>query len=108
MNASLNQERSPEACRTKTLEAIDAALAHPPRSVERASVEITQCLVALRDALIAARRTQRSARLDRELAHTNAVLSLVHGVQFPLQGVQWDKLKQVREEMAKLSRASTP
>ena len=100
------REASPEStlepCRTSVLQALDRCLEQHPATPEPVLLDVTRCVVHLRDALIAEHRRAPSAETKQELAHTNSVLSLVLSVHFPLQGVHWEKLKHVRDSLAQL------
>jgi hypothetical protein len=89
-------------CRSKALSAIDTVLRERPQSLQPAVLELTRAVVALRDTLIEARRTG-DATAKRELPHVNALLSLVVSIQYPMQGLHWDKLKQARDAFEKLA-----
>jgi hypothetical protein len=92
-----------EGCRTNVLGALDRAIEKHPNTPEPLMLEVTRCLVKLRDALIHEHRSRPTTEVARELAHANAVLSLVHSVHYPLAGIHWEKLKQVRESFAQLA-----
>ena len=87
--------------RGKALSAVDAVLAGKSESPQAATVELTKAVVRLRDALIESLRAG-DATAKRELDHTNSLLSLVVSIQYPMQGKQWEKLKDAREGLARL------
>lgn len=84
----------------KALAAMDRVIEDRPQSVQPACLEMTNALVRLRDALIERHRDGRN--VSRHLAHTNAVISLVFSIQYPLEGVPGEKLKEARDALAKL------
>ena len=65
----------------------------PARTDERLG-EIVSRLVHMRDQLIAARRT--GAPCSEELRRTNAILSSVFGIEFPVAGRQWTRVIEAR------------
>jgi hypothetical protein len=84
------------------LAAIDRVLGDRPKSVQPACLALTHSLVQLRDALIAKQRTDNAHQVSTHLVHTNALLSLVFSLQYPLEGVHAEKLNQARNALAKL------
>jgi hypothetical protein len=84
------------------LAAIDRVVEERPQSVQPVSLALTHAVVRLRDELIAEGRRAGGSDVSRHLAHTNALLSLVFSIQYPLEGVPSEKLKQARGELAKL------
>jgi hypothetical protein len=81
-------------------DAIDRVLAERPQSVQPVCLAVTHSLVRLRDALIAEQRANRA--VSAQLVHTNALLSLVFSIQYPLEGVHSEKLKQARDALARV------
>jgi hypothetical protein len=81
-------------------DAIDRVLADAPQSVQPICLALTHSLVRLRDALIAEQRANRA--VSAQLMHTNALLSLVFSIQYPLEGVHSEKLKQARDTLARV------
>ena len=84
------------------LAAIDRAVEKHGASAEPELVRATHCLVALRDHLITEQRAKHRS-IAQALAHTNAVLSLLFGIEYPISGMHWDRLEQVRQALAELS-----
>jgi len=82
------------------LSALDRALEDRPDHVYSDLVEAVAGVTAIRDALIAERRAGGGTEMERRLARCNAVLSLVVGGEYPLQGVRRDRVQQARDELA--------
>ena len=82
------------------LDTLDHALEDRPDKVYDDMQHAVRSLVRLRDALIAARRETGGA--DDKLRRCNAVLSLVFGGEYPLQGVRRERLEKAREAVAEL------
>ena len=104
----MNNQPQPEleACRSSALAAVEKAIGANPDDVEAAALEMTRALVRLRDALIAADRSSPSAPGREALARANSILSLVVSVQYPMHGVQQEKLKKAREALSALALAA--
>jgi hypothetical protein len=85
-----------------TLAAIDRVVEECPASAQPVCLALTHAVVRLRDELIAEQRRAGGNDVSRHLEHTNALLSLVFSIQYPLEGVHSEKLQQARKELAKL------
>jgi hypothetical protein len=92
---------APADCRSNTLTAIDTVLREQPQSAQAEALALTRAVVELRDALIEALR-RGDAGAKRELDHANALLSLAVSIQYPMQGQQWEKLRQARDALSQL------
>jgi hypothetical protein len=68
----------------------------PPGTNECLGEVITR-LVHLRDQLIAARRTDMPC--SEELRRTDAILSSVFGIEFPVGGPQWTRVCEARDAL---------
>jgi hypothetical protein len=68
----------------------------PPRTNECLG-EVVSGLVRVRDQLIAARRA--GAPCSEELRRTNAILSSVFGIEFPISGRQWTRVCEARNAL---------
>ena len=78
------------------LQRLDEILAQQPKPEQHLYAYCTACLAALRDRMIA-------ERADRaQLAHVNAVISVVMAGHFPLGPVPWDELRRARGWLAEL------
>jgi hypothetical protein len=86
----------------KALAAIDRVVEERPQSAQPVCLALTHTVVRLRDELIAEQRRAGGSDVSRHLEHTNALLSLVFSIQYPLEGVHSEKLKQARKALAKL------
>jgi hypothetical protein len=86
----------------KALAAIDRVVEERPQSAQPLCLAVTEAVVRLRDELIAEQRRAGGSDVSRHLKHTNALLSLVFSIQYPLEGVHSEKLTQARDELAKL------
>lgn len=84
------------------LAGLDRALDDRPDRIYGDLSQAVRCLVRLRDALIAARRRDGKTAGDDRLERLNAILSVVSGGEYPLQGVRRDRIAKAREELAKL------
>jgi hypothetical protein len=95
--------RGAAACRKRALDALDRLLEEKnPDSIQQATLTVTRCLVHYRDALIEEARQCEPRPGSSALSHANAVLSLVFGTQYPLEGVHWDRIKKARDAVAAL------
>jgi len=83
------------------LAALDHALADRPDKIYGDLANAVRALVRLRDELIAERRDGRHAGAAR-LERVNAILSVVSGGEYPLEGVRRERIEQAREELAGL------
>lgn len=91
--------RSALECCEETLHALDRVLDERPASIQPICLALTESVVRLRDTLIEAHRA--NGNTGRELlTHTNSILSLAFSTQYPMLGVQWEKLKKAREALA--------
>ena len=100
---------NPLACRIDALEAIEHLLDQRPETIDAALIATTRCLVRYRDEMI--RRLRENAADDhasRELTQANGALSLVFGTHYPVLGIQWERLKKVRDALAELSGGEPP
>lgn len=91
-------------CRTDALQAIEHLLDQRPETIDAALISTTRCLVRYRDEMI--RRLRENAadvRATRELSQANGALSLVVGTHYPVIGLEWERLKKVRDALAELS-----
>ncbi|HEX2830586.1 MAG TPA: hypothetical protein VHP37_29885 [Burkholderiales bacterium] len=88
-------------CRGNAIAALDTVLREQPQSAQAEALALTRAVVELRDALIEALRGG-DAGAKRELDHANALLSLVVSIQYPMQGRQWEKLRQARDALSQL------
>lgn len=86
-----------DRCRA-AIAAIDRALEERPDKVYRDLADVVRALVQLRDHLIA---KQEGANIER-LERCNAVLSLVIGAEYPLEGVRRDRIQQARDQLTSL------
>jgi hypothetical protein len=73
----------------------------PPRTNECAGEVVTR-LVHLRNQLIDARRA--NIPCDEELYRTNAILSSVFGVEFPISGLQRRRIREARDALKEMLR----
>jgi hypothetical protein len=73
----------------------------PPRTNEPLGEVVTR-LVQLRDQLIAGRRTD--ATCSEELLRTNAILSSVFGIEFPIGGRQRTRVCEARDALKDMLR----
>lgn len=89
---------SGDRCDT-AIEAIDRALEDRPDKVYGDLADVVRCLVQLRDELIA---KQREGARGERLEQCNAILSLVIGGEYPLEGVRRDRMRQARDQLASL------
>ena len=95
-------KRHDAVCR-KALDALDRALDDRPDRVYDDMAEAVRCLVRLRDGMIEHRRDEREdARAARQLVRVNALLSLVVGGEYPLQGVRQERIRNARDDLAQL------
>ena len=73
----------------------------PPRTSECLGEVVTR-LVHLRDHLIAARRANTPC--GEELRRTNAILSSVFGIEYPIGGHQWTRVCEARDALKDMLR----
>ncbi|HEY7302366.1 MAG TPA: hypothetical protein VH684_31100 [Xanthobacteraceae bacterium] len=62
--------------------------------------EIARRLVTMRNDLIAARRL--GSPCEAELQQINAIISSIFGVEFPSEGLQWQRVCDTREALRRL------
>lgn len=84
------------------LAGLDHALEDRPDRIYDDLSHAVRCLVRLRDELIALRRRDGKASGDDRLERLNAVLSVVSGGEYPLEGVRRERIEKAREELARL------
>jgi hypothetical protein len=97
------------------LAALDRALDDRPDKIYGDLANAVRCLVRLRDELIAERRrtgraagpaprgsATRGPQTDDRLERVNALLSVVSGGEYPLEGIRRERIEQAREELARL------
>lgn len=90
-------------CRTDALHAIDRVLNEKRESMDAALISATRCLVRYRDEMIRRLRENASdVHARRELAQANGALSLIFGTHYPVIGLEWERLKKVRDALAEL------
>jgi hypothetical protein len=82
---------------------LERVLDERPEKVHADLVAVSRGVVALRDALIAARAESTTGGLPVErLPEVNAILSMVTGAEFPLVGVRWQRMKKAEEQLRAL------
>jgi hypothetical protein len=84
------------------LAALDHALADRPDKIYGDLANAVRALVRLRDALIIERRRDGPHAVGDRLERVNAILSVVSGGEYPLEGVRRERLEQARGELARL------
>jgi hypothetical protein len=84
------------------LAALDHALADRPDRIYGDLANAVRALVRLRDELIAARRRDGPRAIGDRLERVNAILSVVSGGEYPLEGIRRERIQQAREELAGL------
>ena len=93
----------------QALAQIDVALRDRPSKNDDALSQATVQLARFRDGLIAMRRESGlSPHQQRQLAHVNAVITIVLGVHFPLGAVPWDELEKARGWLDEVVREDEP
>ncbi|HJU18559.1 MAG TPA: hypothetical protein VJ770_19070 [Stellaceae bacterium] len=85
------------------LAALDHALEDRPDKIADDLAQAVRALVRLRDDLAAAYR-RAEPRAGERLERCNAVLSVVIGGEYPLQGVRRERIEQARDELRALLR----
>jgi hypothetical protein len=89
-------------CR-KAVKALERALDDRPDRIYEDMAEAVRCLVRFRDELIEQRRAEPgNPRARDRLGRVNAILSVVVGGEYPLIGIREDRVRQARDELAKL------
>jgi hypothetical protein len=95
------------ACATecrRALSALERLLEEHPENLEGALLEATHSVVALRGRLTSmSRESPQNATWRDQLAHTNAILSVLMAGHYPIEGVRWDCIKQARDALAAFS-----
>jgi hypothetical protein len=97
------------------LAALDRALDDRPDKIYDDLSQAMRVLVRLRNQLIAERRSSgqragptprggaaRGPQTDDRLERVNAILSVVSGGEYPLQGVRRERIEQARDALAQL------
>ena len=85
------------------LAAIDQVLAERPAKNDHALSQATMCLAEFRDRLIAVWREPGIGAGERkQLAHVNAVITVVLGIHFPLGEIPWMELEKARGWLAEI------
>jgi hypothetical protein len=64
-------------------------------------VEVMRHFIAMRDDLITAQRA--GAPCGEELQRINAILSSIFGVEFPSEGLQWQRVCDTREALRRMA-----
>ena len=86
--------------------ALDKVVEERPSEEHEYLVEAVRCVTRLRDRLIAERRAgDTSQNLRDRLDHTNAVLSVIVGGQYPLVGVRRERVQHARDLLKELFEA---
>ena len=102
MNDASSAGRAGE-CRHNALQAIEALLDERAETMDAALISATRCLVSYRDEMIGRLRNNAADRVaERELKDANGALSLIFGTHYPVAGLEWDRLKKVRDALAEL------
>ena len=73
-----------------------------PRRINESLGEVVTGLVRVRDQLIAARRA--GSPCGDELRRTNAILSSVFGIEYPIGGHQWTRVCEARDALKDMLR----
>lgn len=68
--------------------------------------EVMRCFVALRDNLILAKRA--GIACEKELQEMNAIMSSIFGMEFPSEGLQWQRVCDTRDAFCELLRKVSP
>ncbi len=84
------------------LAALDRALDDRPDKIYDDLSQAVRALVRLRDELIAEHRRDGRRADDDRLERVNAILSVVSGGEYPLQGIRRERIEQAREKLAGL------
>jgi hypothetical protein len=79
---------------------LDSMLPGGPQTSAK-MVEVMHHFIAMRDDLIAAQRA--GAPCGEELQRINGVLSSIFGVEFPSEGLQWQRVCDTREALRRLA-----
>lgn len=81
---------------------LDRALDDRPDKIYGDLAQAVRALVRLRDEWIAERRRSGNAARDGRLERLNAILSVVSGSEYPLQGVRRERIEKARDALAEL------
>ena len=81
---------------TCALAALDALTPGDPNPSEKLA-ELMRLLVAMRDDLIAAQRA--GADCGESLRRMNAIVSSIYGMEFPSEGLQWQRVCDTRDAL---------
>jgi hypothetical protein len=87
------------------LAALDSLSPADP-DTSRKLTEVMGQFVRMRDELIAAQRHGASCRT--ELERSNALISSIFGVEFPVAGVQWQRVCDTRDALRQLVNDAAP
>ena len=86
----------------KALAALAATLQEPPSTAQQGLEQALCCLLRVRDASIERLRTAPTEGGDT-LKRVNAVLSLIVGCEYPVNGIRRDKIEHAREALAAIT-----
>jgi hypothetical protein len=81
---------------TAALNALDSLSRADPETNRKIS-EVTRRLVAMRNELIAAQRLGVPCR--KELDRVNSIFSSIFGMEFPSEGLQWQRICDTRDAL---------
>lgn len=81
---------------------LDRALDDRPDKIYGDLAQAVRALVRLRDEWIAERRRSGKAAGDNRLERLNAILSVVSGGEYPLQGLRRERIEKARDALAEL------
>lgn len=82
------------------VDALDRALRDRPQQLYDDISDAVRCLVRFRDGLI---DQQSNEPADDRLRRVNALLSLVVGGEYPVQGLSRDRLEKARDALSALN-----
>jgi hypothetical protein len=105
ITAAANVKTSIAAHGRAALAELDSLAPGDPDASKKLS-EVMRQLVSTRDDLIAARRLGAACR--PQLQRTNALISSIFGVEFPVAGVQWQRVCDTREALRQLVNEAAP
>lgn len=87
----------------QALKHIDQAIAERPSKNDLVLSQATMCLAEFRDRIVADGRANGLRPAQRkQLAHLNAVITIVLGVHFPLGEIPWPELNKARDWLAEI------
>ncbi len=93
----------------QALALIDTALRDQPHKNDHVLSQATMQLAQFRDGLTAKRREGGlGAHEQKQLAHVNAVITIVLGIHFPLGEVPWEELEKARGWLDEVVREDEP